>query len=261
MAARCHLLGSIQESETLQYRQGVSTRTMIPISWHSPPKCLQVSPWPNSWQIFVIAQHQRQEKGVVDAEELVELGQLGAEDLELDRHQRGRRKHQQAPQRRHPGRKKPADQRIQPVQEPLGIEPLEADAEDVADGAEELFAFAFVAAFVELAPLAGHVGHHQPAAVQHAQKLLQFLQGDLLRGELLLESLLDFVQAGLAVEHLEDGVFFLLEAIVLQAHRVLHHPIAAAEVVLPLGHQVRPLPDRRLPGGTGEQTVVESYHE
>ena len=32
MAARCHLFGSIQESETLQYRQGVSTRTMMPIS-------------------------------------------------------------------------------------------------------------------------------------------------------------------------------------------------------------------------------------
>ena len=32
MQARCHLLGSIQESETLQYRQGVSTRTMTPIS-------------------------------------------------------------------------------------------------------------------------------------------------------------------------------------------------------------------------------------
>ena len=46
--ARCHLFGSIQESETLQYRQGVSTSSMTPISWHSPPKCLQVRPCPNS---------------------------------------------------------------------------------------------------------------------------------------------------------------------------------------------------------------------
>ena len=53
--ARCHLLGSIQESETLQYRQGVSTRNITPISWHSPPKCLQVSPWPNSWITLVTA--------------------------------------------------------------------------------------------------------------------------------------------------------------------------------------------------------------
>ncbi len=51
--ARCHLLGSIQESETLQYRQGVSTSTMMPISWHSPPKCLQARPWPNSCNTLV----------------------------------------------------------------------------------------------------------------------------------------------------------------------------------------------------------------
>ena len=55
MKARCHLLGSIQESETLQYRQGVSTRSMTPISWHSPPKCLHDSPWPNSCRILVTA--------------------------------------------------------------------------------------------------------------------------------------------------------------------------------------------------------------
>src|SRR3954471_11934526 len=55
IAARCQRLGSIQESETLQYRQGVSTRNITPISWHSPPKCLHVSPWPNSWMIFVTA--------------------------------------------------------------------------------------------------------------------------------------------------------------------------------------------------------------
>ena len=52
--ARCHLFGSIHESETLQYKQGVSTRNITPISWHSPPKCLQVSPWPNSWITFVM---------------------------------------------------------------------------------------------------------------------------------------------------------------------------------------------------------------
>ena len=32
MKARCHLLGSIQESETLQYRQGVSTSIITPSS-------------------------------------------------------------------------------------------------------------------------------------------------------------------------------------------------------------------------------------
>src|SRR5262245_23039678 len=51
--ARCHLLGSIQESETLQYRHGVSTSSITASSWHSPPKCLQESPWPNSCSTLV----------------------------------------------------------------------------------------------------------------------------------------------------------------------------------------------------------------
>src|SRR3954469_11274527 len=53
MAARCQRLGSIHESETLQYKQGVRTRNMTPISWHSPPKCLQERPWPNSCRTLV----------------------------------------------------------------------------------------------------------------------------------------------------------------------------------------------------------------
>ncbi len=233
----------------------------MPISWHSPPKCLQVSPWPNSCMTFVHAQHHRQQEGVVDAEELVELGQLRAEHVELDRHQRQRRQAPTGRQSAHRhGREEPADVGVEPVQQPLGIEALEADAEDVADGAEEFLAAALVAAFAELAALAGHVGHHQPAAVQHAQELLQLLQRDLLRRELGLEPLLDLVQAGLAVEHLQDGVFLLLEAEVVQAHRVLHHPVAAAQVVLPPGGKVRPLADAELPGGTGQQAVGEGDH-
>src|SRR3954471_1520384 len=54
IAARCQRLGSIHESETLQYRQGVRTRNITPISWHSPPKCLHDRPWPNSCKILVM---------------------------------------------------------------------------------------------------------------------------------------------------------------------------------------------------------------
>ena len=41
------------------------------------------------------AQGQRQQKGVVDAEKLVELGQLGAENVELRHHQQQRGEGQQ----------------------------------------------------------------------------------------------------------------------------------------------------------------------
>ena len=109
--------------------------------------------------------------------------------------------------------------------------------------------------------LARRVGHHQPAAVQHAQELLQLLQGDLLRRELGLEPVLDLVEAGLAIEHLQDGVFFVLEAIVIQPHRFLYHPVAAAQIVLPPRQQVRPPADGRLAGGTRQQAIVEGDHE
>src|SRR5262249_1410888 len=49
MMIRFHLLGSVHESETLQYRHGENTRNNNPISWTSPPNFLQLSPWPNSW--------------------------------------------------------------------------------------------------------------------------------------------------------------------------------------------------------------------
>src|SRR5437867_264838 len=52
-AARRHLLGIIQASLTLQYRHGVSTSSMTPISWHSPPKRLHARPCPNSCSTFV----------------------------------------------------------------------------------------------------------------------------------------------------------------------------------------------------------------
>ena len=78
----------------------------------------------------------------------------------------------------------------------------------------------------QFAPLARRADHHQPAAVQHAEKLLQFFQGDLLRGKFGLEALLDFVQADVPVEHLQDGVFLLLEAIVVQADGLLDDPVA-----------------------------------
>ena len=57
---RFHLLGRSQLSVTSQYSAGVRTRKSIPISWTSPPKCLAVRPWPNSWMTLTIARlHQK----------------------------------------------------------------------------------------------------------------------------------------------------------------------------------------------------------
>ena len=119
---------------------------------------------------------------------------------------------------------------------------------------------AFVAAFDELLALAGGVGDHQPAAVQHADELLQLFGADRLRREVALETLGDFVEARLAVEHLQDRVLFFFEAVVLQPDGILHDPIDPALVALLLALQIGPLADRQLARRAGDKAVGECGH-
>ncbi len=102
-------------------------------------------------------------------------------------------------------------------------------------------------------PWPGGVGDHQPAAVQHADELLQLFGANRLRRELALEALGDFVEARLAVEHLQDGELLFLEAEVLQADGVLHDPVEPPLVAMLPGAQIGPLADRQLPRGAGDQ--------
>ncbi len=62
------------------------------------------------------------------------------------------------------------------------------------------------------------------------------------RREPLLETGLDLRQAGLTVEHFQDGVFFVAEVEVLQRHRVFNEPIAVLPVLLGHDRQVGPAP-------------------
>ncbi len=119
---------------------------------------------------------------------------------------------------------------------------------------------ALVAALAKLHALPGDVGQDQPAAVQRADEVLQLLDGDLVRRELGLEGVLDLIQAGVAVQHLQDEELPFLEAEVLQADRVLDHPAHPPLIAMPLGDQVRPHPQRELAGGRGNQAVGKSGH-
>ncbi len=98
---------------------------------------------------------------------------------------------------------------------------------------QPLLAFALVAAQAELPALARYVGHHQPAAMKHAQELLQLVESDFLGRKIVFEPFLDFVHADRAVEHLQDGEFFFLKTEVLQTHGIFHHPVGSTQVVLP----------------------------
>ena len=141
------------------------------------------------------AQRDGEQQRVLEAEELVERRQPRREDVELHRHQGQRGKAQQDAGRHRRAGVEPAHAGIEPVEESFGVETLEADAEDIGQGAQEFLPAAFAAALEQLLALAAHGGDHQPAAVQHAEELLEFFQGDLLRGKLLFEAVLQLVEA------------------------------------------------------------------
>ena len=174
-------------------------------------------PWPNSWRILVAVSVRGQGQPVLRGEERVERRQPRLEDVELHDHQRQRRRgeHERADGRRR--REEPADVRVEPVENPLGVDAPHAEREDVAQRGEQLLAFLLVAALLELPALPRRVGQHQAAAVEHADEVLQLLDANRLRRELGFEPLGDVVEARVAVEHLQDGELLLLEAEVLEA--------------------------------------------
>ena len=155
MAARCHLLGSIHESETLQYRQGVSTRIMMPISWHSPPKCLHDSPWPNSCRTLVTARVAASRKALAGLKKSWKVGSLARNVSNSTRTSTSAASISSQAGGQGQRREEPPHQRIEPVEEALRIEALEADAEDVRQGAEQQLASSLAAALEELSPWPG----------------------------------------------------------------------------------------------------------
>ena len=155
-------------------------------------------------------------------------------------------------------REEPADVRIDEVEEPLGIDALEPHRQDIGGGRDQFLLLFFAAAFDELLALAGGVGDHQAAAVEHADELLQLLGADGLRREVAFETLGDFVEARVAVEHLQDRVLFFFEPVVLQADGVFDDPVEPALVALLARFQIGPLANRQLTRGAGNQAVGES---
>src|SRR5262245_31052330 len=96
------------------------------------------------------------------------------EHIEVDEYERERAQAEHDEERRRGRREEPADPRVDPVEEPIGIDALEAKREDVRDRTHAFLEHAFGAAFVELLALAGGVGDHEAAAMEHADELLQF---------------------------------------------------------------------------------------
>ena len=97
--------------------------------------------------------------------------------------------------------------------------------------------------------------------MQHADELLQLLGANRLRREIALEPLGDFVEARLAVEHLQNRVFLFLEAVILQADRILHDPIQPPLIPLLPRLQIGPLANRQLSRRAGDKAIGKRGHE
>ncbi len=192
---------------------------------------------------------------VLGRKEFVERRQLALKDIELHQHQqqrgRGQTQHQ-CPA--HP-REQPPEPRQQPVQEPLGVDPLEAEHEDVGQLADPLAFDLFAVPLAELRPLTRQIGDDQVAAVQHPDQAAEFLVRDLLRRVLVLEPALDLVETDPAIQQVEEEILFLLKAKVRERQRILDNPIWLPLVTMSLDDKVRPLLHGQGPRGRTAQTI------
>jgi len=92
-------------------------------------------------------------------------------------------------------------------------------------------------------------------------ELLQVAERDLLRRELLFKLRLDLLQAGVSVQHAEDGVFFFVEAIIIQPDGFLDDPKRAAVIALLASREVRSHPQRQSTRRAANEAVRERCHE
>src|SRR4051794_28916311 len=156
--------------------------------------------------------------------------------------------------------KKPANERVNEIEEPLRIDAFEAERKNVREGSQPLLPLTLIAALNELLPLTRRIGNHQAAAVQHPNELLQLFCADGLRRKVAFESIGDLIETRLAIEHLQDGVLLLFEAEVLQANGVFNDPIDSPLVPLAARFQVRPHANWQLAGGAGYETISKRSH-
>ncbi len=176
---------------------------------------------------------------IMGAEKLVKRRQTRSEHVKLDQNQNPCADHHGETKEDARAMKQPRRVPVQPVQNSLRIKPAKTNGKDVGELAEQLFAFLLVTPFLQLPPLPRGFRNHQSATVQHTDELLQVLVSDLLWCELGLELLLDFLQACLAVEHLQDRELLLVETEVVQPDGLFDDPVYFAVVTLLARRQIR----------------------
>jgi hypothetical protein len=63
------------------------------------------------------------------------------------------------------------------------------------------------------------------------------------------------------IQHIQDGIFFIMKPKVIQSNRLLDHPVTASMIQMPLGLQVGTTIDLQRSHGAIDQTVSHRRHE
>ncbi len=130
----------------------------------------------------------RQDQPAIGGEELLERRQPRINRFVLAGQQQRRGGQQQTGNDQHRNAEHPAEPRQDPVENSFRVKTAITNRKQVADFAHQLLVLLGASAFPQRFALAGRVADHQPAAVQHADELLQVAKGDLLRCESLFKA-------------------------------------------------------------------------
>ena len=115
-----------------------------------------------------------------------------------------------------PRREDPAEVRVHPREQLLGVDDRDLDVEDVGEELPDLLPAVLLAAADQDLGLVGAVDQRDAGLVELGDESGQVLDRDRLRSVLPLEGPLDVLEVLLAVELLEQEVLLDLEAEVLQ---------------------------------------------
>jgi hypothetical protein len=96
--------------------------------------------------------------------------------------------------------------------------------------------------------------------VQHANEAAQLFERNFLRRELLFELAAQNIQAGLAIEPIQNGEFFFLKAEVIQADGIFHNPELPPLIALLVHHQVRTPANAQRASRAGDEAIGKGGH-
>ena len=207
------------------------------------------------------AQRDGQVEPVAGGEKLVKVGQLRTEDVEVHEHEHDGAGDEAHRQHDRPRLEEPAEPRVKLLEQPVGIDAPKPHRHDVRQPRHPLLPDPLPPPLVELGPLPRPIAHDQAAAVERGHEPGQLVERDPTRRKAGLELLLELFEAGLPVEHVEEGVFLGTETEIGERDRILHHPPGLPLVHLTVRDEVATAAQADRPRGARTKGVSGGHNE